>query len=248
MAVDQTTSTMPGRAAAAARRVVRTPISAGALVVLLGLLATAVVASAVAGDTRRDVGAQLERTATDIDMQVSRQLEAAESALLTMAAQVRTGTASQQRAAVGPVQHARGRGGPRAAGDRVRPGHRDRAGPHVAPRAIHPLAPNVGVLGRNILRDPERTSGDRGGPRQRPDGRHVDRVSTPMATSEAILVVVPIHIGSPATISERRAAFTGVMMAVVSPSRAVRRRRSLPWSPRSRISVRPTSHRGRSRP
>ncbi len=202
---------------AAAGRRLWPPATAGIVVALVGLLVTAGLWRAAALDTHEDVAAELDRIAHEVETQVNRRVEVAESALLTMAAQVSTGTADSREIQWVLANTAVVEELPGMLAMLYAEATTTEDGLRVAPRAIHPLEPNVSVLGRNILRDPERRRAIEAA-RDSGETSATSIVTHADGGVDALLVMTPVLDGRTGTIAERRAAFRGVMIAVVSPT------------------------------
>lgn len=193
------------------------PTTVGVAVVLVGLLVTAGLWRTFALDTHEDVTGELDRIAQEVETQVDRRVDVAESALLTMAAQVSTGTADSREiqwvlANTAVVEELPGILAMLYAEATTTPD-----GLRVAPRAVHPLEPNVSVLGRNIMRDPERRRAIEAA-RDSGETSATSIVTHADGGVDALLVMSPVFDGQAGTFAERRAAFLGVMIAVVSPT------------------------------
>lgn len=206
--------------AAAVRGGLRSPVVSGVAVAVVCLLLTTTLTASFAVGSRDDARTELDRMALDVELQVNRRVEVAESALMALAAQVSTGVASPRelQRVLADTRVVEELPGLLAMVYAAASATED--GPRVAPLAVHPLAPNVSVLGRNILREPERR---RAIEAARDSGA---TTATSIVTHahggvDALLVVLPVFRGSPESLADRRATFLGVMMAVVSPTELV---------------------------
>lgn len=196
------------RAARAGRR--------GVVAAVTGLVLTAVLGMVLADARRSDVLHELERTAGVVDGQITRRLAVVEAALLSLTAQLgagdpapaqfqgvlrRTTVVEEVPGLLALVWAEQGLGGDQA----------------LAPVAVHPLAPNTAVLGRNLFDDAVRS-------RALVVARDQARITaTPVVTHvdgdvDAILIMAPVHRMTPDTVAGRRLMFRGVMIAVVSPA------------------------------
>lgn len=188
----------------------------GVLAAAVGLLLTAVLGVNLAAAQRADTMRELERTAGVVDGQITRRVAVVEAALLSLTAQLGVGDpAPAQFQSVlrrtGVVEEVPGLlalvWAEQALGDEE----------VVAPVAVHPLAPNTEILGRNLLDDPVRrraieVARDEARTTATTVVTHVD------GGVDAILVMAPVHRITPDTVVGRRLLFRGVVMAVVSPA------------------------------
>lgn len=188
----------------------------GVAVTVVGLLLVALGGLASVRHTQRETASHLDLLADEADTQVNRRLEAAESALLTLAGGLSTGVVDETEvqsllAATSVVEEVPGLLAMlHAVVDEID------GQPVVTPRAAHPYAPNSSVLGRNLLQDPARrtaieTARDTAGLAATTIVTHAD------GDVDAILLMVPVYDREPTSLEERRRWFEGVVIAVISP-------------------------------
>lgn len=192
------------------------PLGLGAVVALVGLLATWFAGALVSGHHADEVADALDAIAADMDADAQRRLDAVRASLLTLAAGRSTGAVAESElswllANTGVVEETPGLLAVLYADARTA----DEGGV-VVPQAIHPFSPNIAVLGRDITREPERrraiaAARDTGSITATSVVTHVD------GGVDAILVMAPAYDGGGTTILERRAEFAGVMIGVLSP-------------------------------